>query len=185
MPMPMPMPPLHLGVIAPATHWMRGRISPVSFVLANLCLDYELVAWGATSRPWATDPFAGRCSGVCCCDRARVFPVQGLGVGSFYGDLHPHCPRQLGPPGNAPAVANAGQPFLHGLDGAFVGCINGIHLMVHRPVSAARPEGAAPFQGKAEQTFLWRDGALVREGFTPPVALRACPNRRRDGCSRD
>ena len=39
----MPITPLHFGVIVPATPWMRGRISPVSFVLANLCRDCESI----------------------------------------------------------------------------------------------------------------------------------------------
>jgi hypothetical protein len=44
----MPITPLHFGLLAPANHWLKGRISPWSFVLMNLWLDsLAIQAWFA------------------------------------------------------------------------------------------------------------------------------------------
>lgn len=42
----MPITPLHFGLLAPANHWFRGKVSVASFVLVNLWIDAEaILAW--------------------------------------------------------------------------------------------------------------------------------------------
>ena len=42
----MPLTPLHFGLLAPANHWFRGKVSVASFVVVNLWIDAEAIhAW--------------------------------------------------------------------------------------------------------------------------------------------
>ena len=51
----MPITPLHFGLLAPINHFAKGKVSNVSFVLANLWMDqasiiYTLTGYGAISH---------------------------------------------------------------------------------------------------------------------------------------
>ncbi|WP_349343543.1 metal-dependent hydrolase [Marinobacter sp. MMG032] len=41
----MPITPLHFGALAPVNHWFPGKVSLVSFTLANLAMDWNAIQY--------------------------------------------------------------------------------------------------------------------------------------------